>query len=393
MTGDADWRLAEQTRKRRGARRSRGVMPRARRVHRRLNAGVSLRAALGAVVAAVAAGCGLPGLSAHAGPAGGGPSPVVAATFDGHGWRPVKPAARLLNLVTGRQNAELFSVACPGAGACFAAGSVNRRSDGRLVTAFVMRVKRGRWSAAQRLSGDAVKPGALSCASVSLCVTAGSTATYVLDGGAWKRGPAFGTVACAAPAFCIGVKSTPYQYQTFHRSGWTTPRPIAPLPGTNLLPNRLACASPRFCLGMNYGYAYWTFDGTRWTPGRRTGFPLGSHWLDPASLSCASPHFCVVVGGNVPGDAMASTYNGHTWSTPAPVVKRRGYTRLTSVSCPTPRFCAAVGTWSWPTREFAVTLEAGRWSSPAPLADPQGDPSVACAAAIYCLALTGEVTP
>jgi hypothetical protein len=227
-----------------------------------------------------------------------------------------------------------------------------------------------------------------------LCVAAGSTATYVLDGEVWKRGPAFGAVACAAPAFCIGVQSTAYRYQTFHRGAWTTPRFIAPLPGTNILPNLLACASPTFCLGMAYGDAYWIFDGTRWVPGRRTGFPLrGLHWLDPTALSCASPSFCVAVGGNVQGNAMTSVYNGTVWSTPEPVVKRSGYTRLTSVSCPTPRFCAAAGTWSWPPREFAVTLEADRWSSPTPLTNTQGDPSVACAAATYCLALTGEVTP
>jgi hypothetical protein len=221
---------------------------------------------------------------------------------------------------------------------------------------------------------------------------------YVLDGVVWKRGPAVPgdgsrTVACAAADFCIEVQPTAYRYETFHRGAWTAPRFIAPLPGTNLLPNLLACAGPTFCLGMADGYAYWIFDGTRWTPGRRTGFPLGGpHWLDPAAVSCASPSFCVTVGGNVRGEAMASVYDGNVWSTPVPVVKRRGYSRLTSVSCSTRRFCAAVGTWSWPRQEFAVTLEADRWSSPTPLASTQGDPSVACAAATYCAAVTGEVT-
>jgi hypothetical protein len=248
------------------------------------------------------------------------------------------------------------------------------------------------------LPGNPEQPGALSCASVSSCVAVGSTATYVFDGVAWKRGPAFPgngsrTVACAAPDFCIEVQPTAYRYETFHRGAWTAPRLIAPLPGTNLLPNLLSCASPTFCLGMGEGYGYWIFDGTGWTPGRRIGFPLGSHWLDPTVLSCASPTFCVTVGSNVLGDAMASVYNGKVWSTPAPVVKRSGYTRLTSVSCPTPRFCAAAGTWKWPPREFAVTLDADRWSSPTPLANSQGDPSVACPAATYCLALTGEVRP
>ena len=377
-------------------------MPRARRMHRRLNAGVSLRAVLGAAVAAVAAGCGSlglssQGLSAHAAPADGWPSPVIAATFDGHGWMPAKPAAKRSHLGAGGWNMEFNLVACPAAGACFAAGSVNRRADGRVVAGLVARFGQGRWSATERLPGDADQPGTLSCASVSLCVAVGS-ATHVLDGVVWKRGPtlpgnASRAVACAAPDFCIEVQPTAYRYETFHRGAWTAPRFIAPLPGTNLLPNLLACASPTFCLGMAYGYAYWIFDGTGWTPGGRIGFPLGgSHWLDPTALSCASPSFCVTVGGNVRGDAMASVYNGHAWSTPVPVVKRSGYTRLTSVSCPTSRFCAAVGTWSWPPGEFAVTLEADRWSSPTPLANTEGDPSVACAAATYCVALTGEVT-
>src|SRR5258708_13329382 len=83
----------EETRTRHGASRSRGVMPRARRMHRRLNAGVSLRAVLGAAVAAVVAGCGSPGLSAHAVPAAGWPSPVGAATVPRPHLSPAQPPA------------------------------------------------------------------------------------------------------------------------------------------------------------------------------------------------------------------------------------------------------------------------------------------------------------
>jgi len=366
-------------------------------MHRRLSAAASMRAALAAVVAAVAAGCGLLGPSGGATSADGRPPPVVAATFDGHDWMPARPAAMQSDLGAGRWNTEFNLIACPAARACFVAGAGVRRTDGRVVAGLVARLVQGRWSAAERLPGGPEQPGALSCASVSSCVAVGSTATYVLDSAAWKRGPAFPgngsrTVACAAPDFCAEVQPTEYRYETFQRGAWTAPRIIAPLPGTNLLPNLLSCASPTFCLGMAQGYAYWIFDGTGWTPGRRTGFPLaGSHWLDPTALSCASPSFCVAVGGNVQGEAMASVYNGNVWSTPVAVVKRSGYSRLTSVSCPTTRFCAAAGTWSGPPREFAVTFKADRWSSPTPLASTQGDPSVACAAATYCLALGGEV--
>src|SRR5258708_36151265 len=128
----------EETRTRHGASRWRGVMRRARRMHRRLNAGVSLRAVLGAAVAAVAAGCGSlglssQGLSAHAAPADGWPSPVIAATFDGHGWMPAKPAAKRSHLGAGGGDKGVNLVAPPAAGAGVAGRSVERPAAWRRV--------------------------------------------------------------------------------------------------------------------------------------------------------------------------------------------------------------------------------------------------------------------
>lgn len=363
-------------------------------VDRRFKAGISLRAALSGVLAAATAGCTILGVASHTAPAKGWPSPVTAATYDGHQWLRGRPAARYSYLGTGRQNIGFNLIDCPAAGTCFAAGLAVRHTDGRLVTGLVARFSHSNWSVTKRLPGDPEDPKTLSCADVSSCFIAGSSAMYVVDGISWKRdqqlpyGP--GRVACGAPDFCIAVGVAAYQYRTFYRGAWSTPRAIPAVPPMNLLPKLLSCAGPTFCLGMTYG-TYWTFDGKTFTPSRAQAFPLGSHWMDETAISCASPSFCMAVGGNSQG-GMASVYNGHAWSTPVQVAQRLGFTQLTSVSCPTPSFCAATGTWSGPTREFALIFNSGRWSSPAPIANVEGDPSVSCPSDTYCLALTGEVS-
>jgi hypothetical protein len=123
--------------------------------------------------------------------------------------------------------------------------------------------------------------------------------------------------------------------------------------------NSLSCASPRFCMAVGgtlerrgngpklkeyeRGYVV-PFNGHVW------GRPLRvSGELELSSVSCTSPSFCAAVGNRVTGwgtfAGYSLIYNGHSWSKPALRVKgptERGYrdAELEKVSCASPKFCA-----------------------------------------------------
>lgn len=356
-----------------------------------------VRVSLAVFSCVVGCACGAHG-SASTGLAAAGartvPKPVTAAVFDGSTWSiPTRSVARTSS--SAQSGAEYFPISCPSSGVCFAVGSVSRHYDGHTSQSLVARLGAGVWSA-QSLPGAVDQPRNLSCAGDRLCVAVGSTATYVWAGTAWRLGPVFPgnasrTVACAAPDSCVELQPTTYRYEELHAGTWTAPRQISPLSGTNVLPDLLSCATTTFCLGLSDLGAYWTFDGAQWSPGIRIGFPLRVGF-DPKALSCSGPQFCVAVGGDVQGRPLASLYNGRGWSTPTAVVTRAGWSQLTSVSCPTTAWCAAIGTSATkPSQEFVVTLDRTRWSATTTIDDVEGDPSVSCATVTYCVALTGEV--
>ena len=140
------------------------------------------------------------------------------------------------------------------------------------------------------------------------------------------------------------------------------------------------------------------------TPMPRT--PLGLGMLD--GLSCPTPTSCVAVGGNAPGRAgwASATERGGTWRwgrfEPLPVVAVSP-DWLTSVSCPTPTSCVAVGfaqdgdVEGSDTTGFALTTSATvhggrwRWSVPVPLAAGSTGvdrlASISCSSATSCVAV------
>jgi len=98
---------------------------------------------------------------------------------------------------------------------------------------------------------------------------------------------------------------------------------------------------------------------------------------DITSVSCPSKTFCAAVDDL----GQALTFNGTRWS--APVAVGTGGSPLTSVSCPSARFCVAVA------EVVDVSYYNGRtWSAP----QPPGDffellGSVSCTSSTFCVAL------
>ncbi len=84
-------------------------------------------------------------------------------------------------------------------------------------------------------------------------------------------------------------------------------------------------------------------------------------------VSCASPSFCVIT--NQAGEVLI--YNGSSWSE---LVARDSKGRLTSLACPSPSLCVAVGTvyrpegvyreGEVPGEAFAMSFDGSSWSAP-----------------------------
>jgi hypothetical protein len=118
------------------------------------------------------------------------------------------------------------------------------------------------------------------------------------------------------------------------------------------------------------------------------------------AISCGGPRACMAVGNYTAGQTgdqatLAQAWNGHSWSivrTPNPGPSFG--TVLSAVSCPSPVFCVAAGTWtnsvgqSYP---LAERWQGGRWSISA-MANPVTSTQtvltgVACTSAAACIAV------
>lgn len=356
--------------------------------------------AVSVVLAASLLGCGSAPRSAGSPTAAGtaaskgNAGPVFALVYNGSGWAASSFPGVSGSAPAGAASLEQFNlVACPAIGVCLAGGSLVRRADGGPVQDLVSRLTGGEWSAPVSLPPPPEGIVGLSCSSTASCLAIGSASTFVLSPAGWARGPSFPgnasrLASCSRPDFCLELEPTTFAYETERGGVWTTPLPIAPLRGTNVLPNMLSCTGPTFCVGRSDLHAYWIFDGAGWSDGYH--LPV-SAWegFDPKALSCAGPHFCVAVGADLVGHDEAVTFNGSVWTPPTIVADPGSYTQLTSVACPDSGFCVAVGTASQPAQDFEVTYSDHQWLRPVELAKTSDQPAVACASNRYCVAVTG----
>ena len=156
----------------------------------------------------------------------------------------------------------------------------------------------------------------------------------------------------------------------------------------------LSCATPTFCAAINVSGRPSMYNGRSWTTLARletnVAQLVAQHDGLPAvsSVSCPTARFCVAV------DPLGSAfvYDGSSWSGAAPIdsasaeIGSRG--GLTSVSCPTARFCVAVD-----DRGSAVVFNGTVWSAPVSIDASMGLARVSCAGPGFCGALDdlGEV--
>jgi hypothetical protein len=216
---------------------------------------------------------------------------------------------------------------------------------------------------------------------------------------AWTR---IGAVTLATIMIGVGVGGAQASGTT-----WMIVRsPNVTLTGGNI--HSVSCSAPKACTavgtdldtsGINVTLAE-RWDGTSWqrqvTP-NPPGNTSPSVAPDLLGVSCPTAGFCAAVGAYQSPEAIqvsiAETWDGSTWTMqPFPVPANSFGAGLTAVSCTSPRFCEAVGSYFDDTAGTNVTL-AATWDGTSWSLQPTPNPggfnfeqfnTVSCASTAFC---------
>jgi hypothetical protein len=168
-------------------------------------------------------------------------------------------------------------------------------------------------------------------------------------------------VSCVSPRSCTAVgfanrtSGGTTLAERWNGTRWTIQRTPTPAAAAAVQLVGVSCASARICTAVGY-FAITTgidvmlaerWTGTGWTI-QRTLYPAGARYVQLAGVSCATPRSCTAVGlfNNVPGIdvTLAERSNDRDWTIqPTPDPRGAMSNTLTSVSCPSPTRCIAVG--------------------------------------------------
>lgn len=200
------------------------------------------------------------------------------------------------------------------------------------------------------------------------------------DGNGWSPpgnvdlGPRVVDVSCPSTSFCLAIDAG--SSLVYHPSGWSHRKSVG---GSTL--RAVSCVSRVYCVAINDAYpkrwAY-TYDGSSWSPTADLG-----QANDITDVTCATESACVAVG-----DRFAFNFDGTSWVAHRIVAQRPRFVRLTSVSCASAEFCAAVSSTGQ-----AYTYDGTGWSKPtvvAPMPPRAGDASVSCGAVGICAMVTSR---
>jgi hypothetical protein len=286
-------------------------------------------------------------------------------------------------------------------------------------------------SAAHHHRAVAAFPVALSgfaCRTLTHCVAVGANAPQMATkliaerwyGGSWSRMAmpkptgtgevAAGDVVCPADHECVavgvGYQRTGSGYfaiaEYWDGSRWTAAR--AADPGSSSLVGAVSCPSARSCYAVgqytpkdSHAWAplieHW--DGSKWFK-QRAPVPTGTSHGSLSGVSCPTRKFCVAVGTDGAGE-LIERWNGRGWSASVPPSSSAA-AMLYGVSCPSAASCFAVGTDGMPTGGSLVERwRGGTWTgSVTPVPSGSSYPwlqSVSCVSATRCLAVGDDLDP
>jgi hypothetical protein len=247
---------------------------------------------------------------------------------------------------------------------------------------------------------------ALSCTTSSFCVAVGGPSgglprpgyAWLYRGSSWSPADdidasgAFVAVSCSSSTFCIGLDANS-GFTIFNGVSWSAPKPLDP----DGLPAAISCWSDQSCLAVgiegneaslatDLSAASWSFDGSTWSRPTIIG---PNAFL--SSVSCPSPTFCAAVGGavGVEGNtppAEVTIFNGSHWSVLHPVSQRFF---LGPVACASRHLCfaGAATMSSLTTPGVLFDYDGTRWSSPQTVDElPFNNDAISCPSTSFCMA-------
>ena len=289
-----------------------------------------------------------------------------------------RPATFDLGVQSTSPNADLYSVSCPSAGNCVAAGFVKTAAGPQ--EAFTQTQINGTWTNGTLATFDEgvqfETPDSyfysISCSSAGNCVAAGSFRNLALGREAFTQTQTNGVWANAVPAtFGVGLQHA----------------------NRNDVFNSVSCASAGNCVAVgefhNAAGGYEAFTQTQtngiwgttelatFEPGVATTGQLAGGRFN--SVSCASPGNCVAAGSfsNPDGnfEAFTQTQTNGIWANAVPAAFGTGIQgvspdgHLNSVTCTSEGNCVAVGRFrnaAGGNEAFTQTQTNGSWGSPTP---------------------------
>jgi len=336
---------------------------------------------------------------------------AFVSVYDGHNWTDHEVANKPAGSVNNTGDiAGIYSVSCVSDKFCVAGGQY---SDGPFQTqAFVSVYDGHNWTdheVANKPAGSVNNTGGIagifsvSCVSDKFCVAGGQYSdgpfqtqafVSVYDGTDWTdhevannssiSGPSTGgdayvnAISCVSDKFCVAggiYKDTLNHYRAFvsvwKNSVWTDREVTYDLNiGLFAAVNAISCVSSTFCVaGGQYSDGPFqtqafvsVYDGTDWTDHEVANNSAGSvnntgGNAGISSVSCVSSSFCAAVGGYVDdsdhGQAFTSVFKDNTWTDYGVAnnssnsgLNQGGLARLSEVSCVSSSFCVAGGQFS-----------------------------------------------
>jgi hypothetical protein len=271
---------------------------------------------------------------------------------------------------------------------CASVGLALGLAAAQVATASTWRVQAGPPSVGGILTGVSC-PSTIDCLAVG-GYTARSTRTLAehWDGVRWSLEPAavpsrtidisLNAVSCTSATVCIAVGDFRLKgnemrtlAERWDGSRWSIERTPnqARFSGSELL--AVSCSSPRACTATgDYGPANGPvqgalieqWNGARWSIRPSTSASARDGQL--VSVSCPSSRFCVAVGSTTEGSAVVEQWSGAGWSIqPTPGIFSGDSTQLNGVSCTSAKACTAVGADNDVDAGLVERWNGARWSS------------------------------
>ena len=310
---------------------------------------------------------------------------TLAERWDGSAWA-IQPTVN----PTGAFGTYLYSVSCPAAGKCIAAGYNEPGTGAQTVVSLIESWDGDQWSVQPThdpSTAIATFLVGIACTSTTDCLAVGQFGS----GGGSGEAPWLATA------------------ESWNGQGWSLESPPdgrgsmgADL--TSVSCSASSCAAVGYFsdqVGNEVPLAE-RWSGSTWliqpTP-VLTGSPIGRL----SSVSCASTVACTAVGahtGSAPVDTLAESWDGTHWSleaTPTPTGSYGAF--LTSVSCTSATTCVAVGYYSTAGNglPLAESWDGGTWTIlPVPRPSGAADAAlfgVSCTAADFCTAVGEYIDP